>query len=199
MKTLTRKLAVIKGSLSPIHQAASRYLKEESDITENGVMQIARRPWVAPENYTFWLYPGIDDESLNRYCQTFQIEIPLLYRRFLKKLNGAYCFGMSFYGVPLSMLGYPPMLNRSIVQCLDLGMAGTWWSREYRNSSGRFHFGGRHFSYRENIGYFIEGKTTVLSLKKTGQVINQWKNFKDFLTDELKASERLEMKLHPRK
>jgi hypothetical protein len=97
------------------------------------------------------------------------------------------------------MLGNPPLLDRTILQCHDLGTAATRWVSEYRVPVGYFHFGGRHFSSRANVGYFIEGANRILCVKKSGKIIGEWTTFSEFLTDELKASEELEETLHPRR
>jgi hypothetical protein len=71
------------------------------------------------------------------------------------------------------------------------------WVSEYRVPDGFFHFGGRHFSSRANVGYFIEGNKRIVCMKNSGKVVGEWTSFAEFLADELKASEELEEKLHP--
>src|SRR5207302_956936 len=105
--------------------------------------------------------------------------------------NGAFCFGMSLAGVPASMLGSPPLLDRTRLQCHDLGMAATSWASEYRKLPARaFGFGGRHYSYRENVGYFVAGDR-ILCVRKSGKVVGEWGGLADFLRDELRASAAL--------
>lgn len=197
MNAIGQKLDAYSDALAPLREAAGRYLKHPSVLAKDGVMNIGHRPWVAELNYMFMLFPGIDSASLERYSQRFRIEIPAIYAEVLAELNGAFCFGMSLCGVPRSMLGNPPLLDRSILQCHDLGTAATMWVREYRVPDGIFHFGGRHFSSRANVGYFIEGDKRILCMKNGGKIVGEWTNFAEFLADELKASEELEEKLHP--
>src|SRR5262249_13271349 len=143
------------------------------------------------------LYPGIDREALVRYCERFGIRIPEMYVDFLREVNGAFCLGMSLCGIPPSMLGDPPRLNRKILQCHDLATAATHWIREYRVPDGFFHFGSRHFSYNENVGYFIEQNKRIISVRGRSRVIGEWTSFTEFLWDELPASEQFEEELHP--
>jgi hypothetical protein len=115
----------------------------------------------------------------------------------LAEVNGAFCFGMKLCGVPLSMLGDPPLLDRTILQCHDLATAATRWVSTYRVPAGFFLFGSRHFSATENVGYFIDGGSRLVCARKSGEVIGEWGGFSEFLSDELQASEKLEEELHP--
>jgi hypothetical protein len=197
MDSLAHLLDSYSDALAPLREAACRYLKYPSVLAKDGVMNIGHRPWVAELNYMFMLYPAIDRDSLERYSQRFRIEIPTMYARVLSELNGAFCFGMSLCGVPISMLGNPPLLYRTVLQCHDLATAATMWASEYRVPSNFFHFGGRHFSSSANVGYFIEGDSRILCAKKSGKIICEWTSFAEFLADELKTSEELEEKRRP--
>jgi hypothetical protein len=199
MQALQQQLDAFPDFMAPLKEAASRYVKYPSDIAKDGVMNIGHRPWVAELNYMFMLYPGINHEALDRYCRRFEILVPEMYADFLRAVNGAFCFGMSLCGVPPSMLGNPPLLDRTILQCHDLATAATRWIDEYRVPVGFFHFGGRHFSYSANVGYFIEGNKRIVSVRGKKKVIGEWSSFSDFLSDELQASEKLEEEFHPAK
>jgi hypothetical protein len=199
MQTIVRRLDAFPDSLAPLKNAASRYLKYPSAITEDGVMSIAHRPWVAKLNYMLMIYPGINRETLDRYSHRFEIRVPDMYAEFLRHVNGAFCFGMSLCGVPPSMLDSPPLLDRSMLQCHDLATAATLWIQECRVPAGYFHFGGRHFSFRENVGYFIEGNKRIVSVRGKKKIIGEWDSFADFLSHELQESEKLEEELHPAK
>jgi hypothetical protein len=158
-------------------------------------MNIGHRPWVAPLNYMFVLYPEIKRTNLAKYCRRFQILVPEQYVDFLRALNGAFCFGMHFCGVPLSMLGDPPLLDRTILQCHDLVTVGDYWQVP-RNF---FRFGGRHWSYKENVAYFFDGNKRIVSIRGRNSAVNEWTSFAKFLSDELMASEKLEERFHPSK
>lgn len=200
MQAIQQQLNAFPDFLLPLKEAASRYLKYPSVIGNDGVMDIGHRPWVAELNYMLMLYPGIDEDSLDRYSRSFGIEVPRIYVEFLRAVNGAFCFGMSLCGIPHSMLGSPPLLNRRILQCHDLSTAAIRWVFEYRVPAGLFHFGGRKFSYSENVGYFIDANNRILSFrKKEKNVVGEWASFSEFLKDELPASEKLEEELRPAK
>ncbi len=185
------------GEFAPLADVARRLLDRPGNPSADGVLSLGHRPWVATENYAITLYPGLSEDALERYCERFKVVVPAMYAEFLATTSGAFCYGMSLAGVPRSMMGKLPLLDRSRLQCHDLATAVNLWSTEYRRVPEKaFHFGGRHYSDRENVGYFIvEGR--ILSIRRTGRVVGEWKKFGDFLRDELPASEKLDNELHP--
>jgi hypothetical protein len=199
MHTIAERLDALPEFLAPLKDAASRYLKYPSVVGKNGVMEIGHRPWVAELNYMFMMYPGIESDALDRYCRRFNIQVPGAYADFLRAVNGGFFFGMSLCGVPLSMLGNPPLLDRRSLQCHDLATAATLWIDEYSVPKGFFHFGGRHFSFRANVGYFFNGANRIVCVRGKKKVIGEWTSFSDFLKDELAASEKREEERHPAK
>jgi len=199
MHSIEQRLNACPDFLAPLKEAASRYHMYPSSAANDGVLNIGHRPWVAELNYMLTLYPGIDREALDRYARRFELQVPEIYANFLHEVNGAFCFGTSLCGVPLSMLGNPPLLDRTILQCHDLATAATRWIDEYRVPAGFFHFGGRKFSPRENVGYFFESEHRIVSVRGKKKVVGEWSNFSAFLSDELKASEKLEEELRPAK
>ena len=197
MDVMRSLLDGLPAQLAPLANAARSLLDQPCDLSADGVLSFGHRSWVAPQNYTITLYPGLQAEALGRYAVRFGLEVPAIYAAFLKSVNGAFCFGMSLAGVPRSMLGLPPLLDRSRLQCHDLGMTATQWVGEYRKlPTGAFHFGYRHFSPRENIGYFVAGDR-ILSLRKSGKVVGEWDSLSEFLSEELRASQDLDAELHP--
>lgn len=199
MYAIQKQLDSLPVVFTPLKEAASRYLKYPGVIGKDGVMNIGHRPWVAELNYMLMMYPGINIDALNRYCRLFGIQVPEVYTEFLRVVNGGFFFGMSLCGVPLSMLDNPPLLNRSILQCHDLATAVTLWIGEYDVPKEFFHFGGRHFSSSENVGYFFDGENRIVCVWGKKKVIAEWTSFTDFLKDELTVSEKLEEELHPAK
>jgi hypothetical protein len=67
------------------------------------------------------LFPDLPADALARHAGPFGLNVPPVYAAFLAAANGAFCFGMSLAGVPASMLGSPPLLDRHTRQCHDLG------------------------------------------------------------------------------
>jgi hypothetical protein len=188
----------LPADLAPLADAARALLDQPGDVSADGVVSLGHRPWVAPENYAITLYPGLTADALTRYAGRFGLEVPALYAGFLAAVNGAFCYGMSLAGVPPSMLGPIPLLDRSRLQCFNLGSAANSWATEYRKRpKGAFHFGSRHYSRRENVGYFVVGGR-ILSLRKTGKVVGEWGGLADFLRDELRATAALDEELHPK-
>lgn len=197
MQTIAERLDALPDFLAPLKEAASRYSKYPSVIHENGMVEIGHRPWVAELNYMLMFYPGIDADALDRYCRRIEIRVPEMYAEFLRAVNGGFLFGMSLCGVPLSMLGVHPFLDRRTLQCHDLATAATEWIHEYNVPAGFFHFGSRYFSFRANVGYFFDGEKRIVCVRGKKKVIGEWTSFADFLKDELPTSEKLEEERHP--
>jgi hypothetical protein len=191
------RLDALPADLGPLADAARALLGQPCGPSADGVLRLGHRPWVAPENYAITLYPGLPADTLARYAGRFGLDVPPVYAGFLAAVNGAFCFGMSLAGVPASMLGIPPLLDRSTLQCHDLGSSAGLWAFEYRRlPAGAFGFGHRHYSHRENVGYFVAGDR-ILSIRKSGKVVGEWGGLADFLRDELPASAALDAELHP--
>ena len=193
---IAKHVAALSANLSPIRTAVSRYLKYPSHANANGVFEIGNRPWVAPFNYMITLYGGINKTLQREYCARFNIEIPEIYSRFLEELNGAFVFGISFYGIPPSMLSRG-RLDRSVLQCHDFATGVLQWSGDYEVERDAFHFGGREFSFDENVGYFIDNNSKILCARKNGEILGNWSSLRSFLSDEIKTSEAVEESINP--
>jgi hypothetical protein len=191
------RLDALPADLAPLADAARALLDQPSGPSADGVLRLGHRPWVAPENYALTLYPGLPADALARYAARFGLDVPSMYAGFLAAVNGAFCYGMALAGVPGSMLGTPPLLDRRSLRCHDLGSSAMFWASDYRKlPAGAFGFGHRHYSSRENLGYFLV-HDRILGIRKGGKVVGEWGGLADFLRDELPASAALDAKLHP--
>jgi hypothetical protein len=197
MDSIIEAIEALSDDVKPIREKALRYAKYSSKLDDSGALLIGHRPWVAELNYMMWLYPGAESGDIDKYCGMHQIAIPGMYRSFLNVMNGAHCFGMSLCGLPASMRKNPPGLDRTVLQCHDLSLACKDWAKEYDYSEGLFHFGSRHFTEDENVGYFIDEGDHILCMRKNGERFANWGNIRDFLSDELAASEKLEEESEP--
>jgi hypothetical protein len=185
------------ADLAPLADAARGFLSQPGELSADGVLSLGHRPWVAPQNYAITLYPGVPADALTRYSERLGLQVPTLYATFLAATNGAFCFGMMLAGAPRPRPGPRSLLDRSALQCHDLGTAATLWADEYRKlPAGAFHFGSRHYSPRENVGYFIAGGR-ILSIRRSGRVVGEWGKLSEFLRDELPVSEALDVKRYP--
>lgn len=196
METVRSRLDGLPPQLGPLADCARGLLTTADTVSADGVIRIGHRPWVAPENYAITLYPGLPAEALDRYAGRFGLSVPPTYADFLGVVNGAYCYGMALAGVPLSMLGSHPLLDRTVLQCQDLGLtAGS--AAEYRKLPAEaVCIGWRHYSYRENVGHFVVGGR-VLSIRKNGRVVGEWDGLAAFLAAEIGASRALDADLYP--
>ncbi len=191
------RLNALPPELGPLAETGRALLHQPTGPFSGGVLRLGHRPWVAPENYALTLYPELPANALLSYSERFGLDVPPLYAGLLIALNGAFCFGMALAGVPASMLGTPPLLDRRTLQCHDLRSTARTWASGFRKlPAGAFGFGGRKYSERENIGYFILGDR-ILSIRRSGEVVGEWGGLADFLRDELPASAALDAELYP--
>lgn len=197
MKKIEELLAEYPKALAPLAEVAIAQLKYPSIVEKAGEFKICHRPWVAPLNYLIMLYPGLKPAALSRYSKQNGIQVPEQYAEILQVMNGAFCFGISLFGVPRSMLGKSKLLDRRVLKCHNLASGVTLWSTGYQVPPEYFHFGSRAFSESERAGYFLVENRRIIAVRKNQKLIGEWSNFADFLSDELKASARLEAKLHP--
>jgi hypothetical protein len=79
-----------------------------------------------------------------------------------------------------------------------LTTANVEWIKEFDVDQSFFYFGYGHYSYEENTGYFYR-QNKIISARKNGIFVNEWKNFSDFLNDELIRAENKMLKDIPKK
>ena len=92
---------------------------------------------------------------------------------------------MHCYGIPQSLLGDPPLLDRSRTEGLDIGSAILHWADEYSAPPTGTHFGGRGYSDNENSGYFIDSRGTIEATLKDGTRVGRWMDITSWLRNEL--------------
>ncbi|GHS85135.1 hypothetical protein FACS1894103_6410 [Campylobacterota bacterium] len=142
-----------------------------------------------PESYMIELYRGIDGDWIEKFKNNTQIDIPHIYQNLLLQINGFFIFDISLYGLTPSIYA-KGLLDRKMLQCQSLDDANTQWIREFKVSNTYFHIGGRSYSDEENIGYFIIDNK-IQTILENGKIINEYKNIKDFLTEEIKIAEEM--------
>ncbi len=79
----------------------------------------------------------------------------------------------------------------------DLQTANINWIKEYEVDRKNFHFGGRHYSHTENLGYFFDGDR-IMAILANGNIVNEWTNYFDFLFDEIELAEQKALKNIPK-
>ena len=108
-------------------------------------------------------------------------------------MNGGKILELSIYGIPPSMLGDIPMLDRSTGNPFDLATANRSWRLEYEDADKDFLFGGRDIGWDEQVGYFLRRDGTVIARwngkyrdgSKPGTKIRaEWLSFEDWLVNE---------------
>jgi hypothetical protein len=184
-------------TLDPFWQAikeqAIKYSDQYSHIANDGTIQIFRRPWVAPFNYGLMFYPPARKEYFEIFQQKTGKAIPSLYQQILLQMNGCFVYDFALYGLTPSLYSMG-LLDRSLLQPFDLGTANTDWMEEYKLDRTLFHIGGRAYTPKENIGYFLDSSNNILSIRKNGKQLGKWTLFRDFLTEEIEAAEKMMLK-----
>jgi hypothetical protein len=87
------------------------------------------------------------------------------------------------------MLHHPPMLDRAILQPLDIGEANRHWRREYNADALLFHFGSGHYSRTEKLGYFLDAEGRVEAYLRGGKEVGKWSSLREFFAEELNRLE----------
>ena len=178
-----------------IKKQAKKYLKNNSIIDNLETINIFHRPWIARLNWSLTIYKGADKIWFEQYEKVTHKLVPDFYKNFLSKINGCFIHDISFFGLTPSIYT-KGTLDRSILQCHDLTTANKEWIKEYDVDQSYFHFGGRSYSYSENLGYFfVDDK--IMAVRKNGNAINEWKTFFEFLLDEIERAEQIALKNVP--
>src|SRR5688572_28743059 len=104
-------------------------------------------------------------------------------------MNGCFAYALALYGLPPSMQAERRLMNRMALQPLELGQADRFWKFEFAGAdASMFHFGGRHYTYTENVGYFHDANGRILSVRKNGEIVGTWAALLPFLDEELTAA-----------
>lgn len=187
---ILERLGKYSPFLAPLTEMAKKYIRHCCALDTDDTMLIAHRPWVAPYNFAIIIYPPAKKAWISNYKKKFSIPIPPKYEEFLLSINGCFVDSLDLFGLPPSMQGKTPLLNRRNLQCLALELANgqAGWKNSYLGCNDKFYFGNRSYPH-DNLGYFFEGKNTIQAIWKNGQIAHEWTSFQNFLQDELKAAE----------
>jgi hypothetical protein len=196
MQMLFSKIDSLPDEYLAIKKQALKYLKNNSNISVLGTLNIFHRPWIARLNWGLMLYKGAEMKWFEQYREMTKRDIPEFYTNFLQVINGCFIYDISLAGLTPSMY-MKGTLDRSILQCHDLKTANIDWIKEYEVDRKYFHFGGRHYSPTENLGYFFDGDK-IMAILPNGNIINEWTNYFDFLFDEIELSEQKALKNIPK-
>ena len=192
---LKEKLSSLPNDFLPIERFVNKYAERESRIDNLGTIQLAKNSEFT-EAYFINLFEGAPQLYFNNFLTRYNHEIPEPIESFLRIMNGFHFCDFNIYGLTPSLYkSTDGLLDRTVLQPLDIGTANEYWKHEFERSD--FHFGSRYFDDEENCGYFLEGDI-IRSCLKTGEVVGTWTNFPDFLTSELTTTEQNETGLNNR-
>src|SRR5687767_894378 len=191
-QAISTRLDALPPDLGALRESAARSARYCSSIATDDTLQLGHQPWVGPEAYAVRLFTPAKKAWIAAFKERTSRAIPAAYRDLLLAVNGCSVHGLSLYGLPPSMQGSKPLLDRTRVQPFDLATANLSWLREYATDPEQFHFGGRSWTREENIGYFwSSARASVLrAIRKSGEVVGEWRDLPALLTDELAAAER---------
>lgn len=120
----------------------------------SGFVLIGHRPDIAPKAYNVVMFPGVLSDRLLTYERLHQFSVPPLIAEMLLAVNGCSFFGLTLYGLPVSMTADPPFLDRSLRAPLDLGSGQRRASYESAPEAGTL-FASRNVGDDGQIGYFL--------------------------------------------
>jgi hypothetical protein len=189
---ILRRLGAFPDGLAILRDRAADSARRCSSITTDETLQLAHQPWVAPEAYAVRFFAPAKKAWFAAFQERTGRAIPASYREVLLAVNGCSFYGLELYGLPPSMQGREPRVDRSRPQPLDLAAANLNWAQEYATDRAQFHFGSRSWTDEENVGYFwLDGRKPILrSIRKSGEVIGEWTDLRALLAEELDAAER---------
>lgn len=120
-----------------------------------------------------------------------RLPIPKPYVDLLGRFNGAHLYSIDLFGI------LEDESNRR--RCMAIDLANRYWISEFqRLPKGVFYFGGRTFSYEENLGYFYNESLQVISARKSGEIVKSWPSVDDMIRDEWEVSKRVEIETQNR-
>ena len=189
LPSIEARLAALPPALAPLGAAVRRHYNRGASVRPDGTVQVARMPWGGPEAFALVIYPPADSSWVSAFGHRSAQSMPDAYARVLAAVNGCFAFGLALYGLPPSLQDRTPRRDYHGLEPLDLGAANQYWAREYRESAGEFHFGGRSLSPTENVGYFFASDGHVRSRRKEGEVLREWSSIEELLAEELPSVE----------
>lgn len=181
---------------SPIKEYSLKYIKYSS-IIDYDLIGIGHRPWVGPYNFVMCLFSPAKKSWFTKFKKMYGKSIPTCYKEFLSVSNGIYFDELDLFGLTPSIYGRSGLLDRSTLQCFDLGDANKYWINGYDVDKNSFHFGGREFSYDEIVGYFIFEDKSINVVRKNGEILSTYTSFKEFLDNELQIAQNMIVKETP--
>jgi hypothetical protein len=190
---LDKFLGELPSDYSPIKQLVQSFDCSDIYKDEGGNMLMGHEPEIAPLAFAVTVFPGVQNEAIEQYEHSNQIVFPEPLKEFLNHINGAYLCELNIYGIPLSMLQYPPKLSRSIRNPLNVATATKIWRVEFNGPQvDEFHFASRNISWTVQIGYFWRPDGSVVSypLGKAEYQSRAWPTFTTWLHNELGATLR---------
>ena len=186
---IENRLKTFPNILAPIKDISQKYIQQGGKI-DDGTVKIYNLTWEAPLQYGITIFKPTPDGYIEKFERDNDIEIPVVYKQFLKEMNGCYVFELTMFGLPPSIYK-PDIDHKYFIECYDLAVANKEWKYDYQTDSNSFYFGGRTYLYNENIGYFIDSVGVIKAVRYNGQVLNKWASFSAFLKDEIKQAEDL--------
>jgi hypothetical protein len=137
-------------------------------------------PRRAPQFFAFEVWPGLTEASFQKCEESFQLQVPHLYKEILSQINGGKLGALRLYGVPPSIVEHG-LVNRRTRQPLDLSTANRNWRNEFPNCTSLFHVGSIRWTFDDNAGIFIRENGELAAVLHSGETVKVFKNFEALL------------------
>ena len=160
---------------------------EDPVAIEYGI-QVGRRAGLNNKTFSICLFDPLPESSFAKYETIHDMVIPDPYRKVLNQINGAWMYRLVLFGLPPSMIAEPPLLDRSVVQPMDLATAHRDWRAKYEAEEDEFHFGSSDWTMEKTIGYFVSPTGSVRGLVASEGCVAQWSDFDLFLDEEVQRN-----------
>lgn len=167
---------------------------KDSIQKNNSALLVKCTPCVEFEKYSFIIYPKTENQYFERFKSRHSIQLPKEYKDFLKSINGCKLYGISLFGLTPSIYKNEiGLLDRSVFQCIDIGISNSFYKQEYNlKDTSYLMFGSGTYSYSENIGYFWNLKSNQIKIiRASGEELHTYKDFNSFLNTEIPKSKEV--------
>ena len=161
------RLENISKEYNSIKELSIKYLKFGATRNEENTINIYNQKWEAPLKFAITIFEEAPKDYIEKFETINAPKIPKVYSLFLQEINGCSFFDFDLFGLTPSIYK-SGLLDRSKIQCFDLGIANRNWKLEYKLDEGLFYFGNRAYSFHENIGYFMDNDGVIKSIRNNG-------------------------------
>jgi len=171
---------------SKIIDTINDYQKLGTERLANGAYLVGKVPHIAPYAYLNVVFPPLIDSDIIELEQKMNMNIPTVFKEFLKQMNGVYLFSGT-----LAIYGKRANYNRDIEsawQPFDIIKSNTV---ERLNDAPRDSFFFGSYNWDGSLVYFNDVSQVIRCSCDSSVPLNVWNSFNDFIVMELERIDEL--------